>query len=167
MFFDGHLSPACCGIVLLPHQIEKQRQYLQHIWRDGRKGSVHDYGLLPNYFPKHLVSLGGSRQVNTDYPGFATLQKHIYLLVLCLQPCSDERFPPGGSSVPLPGVCSLSQFSSGSHGALSAAPSHGRHPQAHPATEAPAAGPAELEQPPSTRSLLQLSNTEGCRFFCL
>ncbi|XP_019133387.2 uncharacterized protein si:ch73-242m19.1 [Larimichthys crocea] len=45
---------------ILDNQIEKQRQYLQRIWRDDRKNSVHDYGLPPNYVPKHLVSLGGS-----------------------------------------------------------------------------------------------------------
>ncbi|XP_051252376.1 uncharacterized protein si:ch73-242m19.1 isoform X2 [Dicentrarchus labrax] len=45
---------------ILDNQIEKQRQYLQHIWRDDRKGSIHDYGLPPNYVPQHLVSLGGS-----------------------------------------------------------------------------------------------------------
>uniref|UniRef100_A0AAQ6IJB5 Si:ch73-242m19.1 n=1 Tax=Anabas testudineus TaxID=64144 RepID=A0AAQ6IJB5_ANATE len=45
---------------ILDNQIEKQRQYLQRIWRDDRKGSSRDYGLLPNYIPKHLVSLGGS-----------------------------------------------------------------------------------------------------------
>lgn len=55
----------CDRFCYLCHQIEKQRQYLQRIWRDDRKGSIHDYGLLPNYVPKHLVSLGGSRQVNT------------------------------------------------------------------------------------------------------
>ncbi|XP_067336381.1 uncharacterized protein si:ch73-242m19.1 isoform X1 [Channa argus] len=44
---------------ILDNQIEKQRQYLQRIWRDDR-GSVGDYGLPPNYIPKHLVSLGGS-----------------------------------------------------------------------------------------------------------
>ncbi|XP_074517834.1 coiled-coil domain-containing protein 162-like [Sebastes fasciatus] len=45
---------------ILDTQIEKQRQYLQRIWRDDRKGSVHDFGLPPKYIPKHLVSLGGS-----------------------------------------------------------------------------------------------------------
>ncbi|TKS86985.1 Coiled-coil domain-containing protein 162 [Collichthys lucidus] len=49
---------------ILDNQIEKQRQYLQRIWRDDRKNSVHDYGLPPNYVPKHLVSLGGSRRVH-------------------------------------------------------------------------------------------------------
>ncbi|KAM6968645.1 coiled-coil domain-containing protein 162 [Tautogolabrus adspersus] len=46
---------------ILDHQIDKQRQYLQRIWRDDHKGSFYDYGLLPNFTPKHLVSLGGSR----------------------------------------------------------------------------------------------------------
>ncbi|XP_049452775.1 uncharacterized protein si:ch73-242m19.1 isoform X1 [Epinephelus fuscoguttatus] len=45
---------------ILDNQIEKQRQYLQRIWRDDQKGSVHDFGLPPKYIPKHLVSLGGS-----------------------------------------------------------------------------------------------------------
>ncbi|XP_065822727.1 uncharacterized protein [Labrus bergylta] len=46
---------------ILDHQIDKQRQYLQRIWRDDHKGSFNDYGLLPNFTPKHQVSLGGSR----------------------------------------------------------------------------------------------------------
>lgn len=78
-----------------------------------------------------------------------------------LQPCTDEHLPPGGSSVPLPGFCSLSRFSSGSLGALSAAPSREHHRQTGPATAAPAGGPAELEWPGFTRSLLQCSDTEG------
>ncbi|KAM3594364.1 uncharacterized protein V6R79_006445 [Siganus canaliculatus] len=45
---------------ILNDQIEKQRLYLQHIWRDDHRASVHGYGLPPNYVPKHLVSLGGS-----------------------------------------------------------------------------------------------------------
>uniref|UniRef100_UPI0037E99645 uncharacterized protein n=1 Tax=Semicossyphus pulcher TaxID=241346 RepID=UPI0037E99645 len=45
---------------ILHNQIDKQRQYLHRIWRDDHKGSVHDYGLPPNYVPKHVVSLGGS-----------------------------------------------------------------------------------------------------------
>ncbi|XP_044023592.1 uncharacterized protein si:ch73-242m19.1 isoform X2 [Siniperca chuatsi] len=45
---------------ILNNQIEKQRQHLQRIWRDDHKGSIHDYGLPPNYVPEHLVSLGGS-----------------------------------------------------------------------------------------------------------
>nr|XP_046268697.1 uncharacterized protein si:ch73-242m19.1 isoform X2 [Scatophagus argus] len=51
---------------ILDSQIEKQRRYLQRIWRDDRKGSVHDYGLPPNYIPKHLVSLGGSSPALMD-----------------------------------------------------------------------------------------------------
>ncbi|XP_041669132.1 uncharacterized protein LOC121526549 [Cheilinus undulatus] len=50
---------------ILDNQIDKQRQYLECIWRDDHKGSIYDFGLLPNYTPKHLVSLGGSRQVDT------------------------------------------------------------------------------------------------------
>ncbi|XP_047197601.1 coiled-coil domain-containing protein 162 isoform X2 [Hippoglossus stenolepis] len=45
---------------VLDNQIEKQRQYLQRIWRDDRQGSTHDFGLPLNYVPKHMVSLGGS-----------------------------------------------------------------------------------------------------------
>ncbi|XP_008289483.1 coiled-coil domain-containing protein 162 [Stegastes partitus] len=45
---------------VLDNQIKTQRQYLDRIWRDDRKGSFSDYGLPPNYAPKHLVSLGGS-----------------------------------------------------------------------------------------------------------
>ncbi|TDG99230.1 hypothetical protein EPR50_G00207510 [Perca flavescens] len=45
---------------ILDNQIEKQRQYLQRIWRDDGNGCVHDFGLPPKYVPKHLVSLGGS-----------------------------------------------------------------------------------------------------------
>lgn len=52
--------------VVSSHQIENQRQYLQRIWRHHSKGSTHEYGLPLNYVPKHLVSLGGSRQVNTQ-----------------------------------------------------------------------------------------------------
>ncbi|KAM7376223.1 hypothetical protein PAMP_005966 [Pampus punctatissimus] len=51
---------------VLDNQIEKQRQYLQRIWRSDSKDSIHDYGLPPNYVPKHLVSLGGSRHLFSD-----------------------------------------------------------------------------------------------------
>lgn len=95
---------------------------------------------------------------------FGVLQKYVYPLVSRLQPCTDERLPPGGPSVPLHGLCGLSQLSSGSHRNLSAAPSRQHRRQARPATEAPAAGPAELDPPGLTWSLLQLSDTEGCRF---
>ncbi|KAA8581911.1 coiled-coil domain-containing protein 162 [Etheostoma spectabile] len=44
---------------ILDNQIEKQRQYLQRIWRDNGNGSIHNFGLPPKYIPKHLVSLGG------------------------------------------------------------------------------------------------------------
>uniref|UniRef100_UPI00403A150E coiled-coil domain containing 162 isoform 2 n=1 Tax=Danio rerio TaxID=7955 RepID=UPI00403A150E len=47
--------------LVLNNQIDEQRQYLQRIWRDGQKGSPSEYGLPPNYIPKHLVSIGGSR----------------------------------------------------------------------------------------------------------
>nr|XP_020463698.1 uncharacterized protein LOC109964611 isoform X3 [Monopterus albus]XP_020463699.1 uncharacterized protein LOC109964611 isoform X3 [Monopterus albus]XP_020463700.1 uncharacterized protein LOC109964611 isoform X3 [Monopterus albus] len=45
---------------ILDNQVERQRQYLQRIWRASRNVSNHDYGLPPNFIPKHLVSLGGS-----------------------------------------------------------------------------------------------------------
>ncbi|XP_033180902.1 uncharacterized protein LOC113127098 isoform X2 [Mastacembelus armatus] len=45
---------------ILDNQIEKQRRYLQRVWRGSSKGSIDDYGLPLNYIPKHLVSLGGS-----------------------------------------------------------------------------------------------------------
>ncbi|XP_029350211.1 uncharacterized protein LOC115036227 [Echeneis naucrates] len=51
---------------ILDNQIENQRQYLQRIWRDKHKGSVHDYGLPLNYIPKHLVSLGGDSPALTN-----------------------------------------------------------------------------------------------------
>lgn len=55
--------------MILPHQIENQRLYLHHIWREGSRGSAQDYGLPPNYTPRHLVSLGGSRQEDaTQFP---------------------------------------------------------------------------------------------------
>lgn len=52
-------------IFFLPHQIENQRLYLHRIWREGSRGSAQDYGLPLNYAPRHLVSLGGSRQENS------------------------------------------------------------------------------------------------------
>ncbi|XP_074547863.1 uncharacterized protein LOC141806315 isoform X3 [Halichoeres trimaculatus] len=45
---------------ILDNQIDKQRQYLQHIWRDDHKGSTYDFGLPPNFTPKQLVSLSAS-----------------------------------------------------------------------------------------------------------
>ncbi|XP_062253462.1 uncharacterized protein LOC133962042 [Platichthys flesus] len=45
---------------VLDNQIENQRQYLQRIWREDRKGSTQDFGLPLNYVPKHMVSVGGS-----------------------------------------------------------------------------------------------------------
>lgn len=52
--------------MILPHQIENQRLYLHRIWREGSRGSAQDYGLPLNYIPRHLVSLGGSRQENAQ-----------------------------------------------------------------------------------------------------
>ncbi|CAJ1073323.1 uncharacterized protein si:ch73-242m19.1 isoform X2 [Xyrichtys novacula] len=51
---------------ILDNQIDKQRQYLHRVWRDDHKGSSSDYGLPPNYTPKHLVSLGGSSPALMD-----------------------------------------------------------------------------------------------------
>ncbi|KAG7510523.1 hypothetical protein JOB18_024247 [Solea senegalensis] len=45
---------------ILDNQIEKQRLYLQRVWRGDDKGSIYNYGLPLNYVPKHSVSLGGS-----------------------------------------------------------------------------------------------------------
>ncbi|XP_058604874.1 uncharacterized protein si:ch73-242m19.1 isoform X3 [Onychostoma macrolepis] len=47
--------------VVLNSQIDEQRQYLERIWREGQSGCSSEYGLPPNYIPKHLVSVGGSR----------------------------------------------------------------------------------------------------------
>ncbi|XP_050989917.1 uncharacterized protein si:ch73-242m19.1 [Labeo rohita] len=47
--------------LVLNNQIDEQRQYLERIWREGQNGCPCEYGLPPNYVPKHLVSIGGSR----------------------------------------------------------------------------------------------------------
>ncbi|XP_051725343.1 uncharacterized protein si:ch73-242m19.1 isoform X1 [Ctenopharyngodon idella] len=47
--------------LVLNNQIDEQRQYLERIWREGQNGCSSEYGLPPNYIPKHLVSVGGSR----------------------------------------------------------------------------------------------------------
>ncbi|XP_016401411.1 uncharacterized protein si:ch73-242m19.1 [Sinocyclocheilus rhinocerous] len=47
--------------LVLNNQIDEQRQYLERIWREGQNGCPSEYGLPPNYIPKHLVSVGGSR----------------------------------------------------------------------------------------------------------
>ncbi|XP_056624604.1 uncharacterized protein si:ch73-242m19.1 isoform X2 [Triplophysa dalaica] len=44
---------------VLNNQIDTQRQYLERIWRERPNGFACDYGLPPNYIPKHLVSVGG------------------------------------------------------------------------------------------------------------
>lgn len=98
---------------------------------------------LPNIW-SHLEAAGRKTQKSCR-SGSSALQQLVYLLVLCLQPGADERLPPGGSPVPLPGLCGLSGSSSGSRRALSAAPSHDLHPQSHPEAEAPAGGSAELD----------------------
>ncbi|XP_067312201.1 uncharacterized protein si:ch73-242m19.1 [Pseudorasbora parva] len=46
--------------LVLNNQIDEQRQYLVRIWREGQNGCRSEYGLPPNYIPKHLVSVGGS-----------------------------------------------------------------------------------------------------------
>ncbi|XP_051501949.1 uncharacterized protein si:ch73-242m19.1 [Myxocyprinus asiaticus] len=46
--------------LVLNNQIDEQRQYLERIWREGQNGCPSEYGLPPNYIPKHLVSIGGS-----------------------------------------------------------------------------------------------------------
>ncbi|CAB1331275.1 unnamed protein product [Coregonus sp. 'balchen'] len=50
---------------VLDNQIDRQREYLHRVWRGGQgQGATPcDYGLPPNYAAKHLVSLGGGRQV--------------------------------------------------------------------------------------------------------
>ncbi|CDQ59624.1 unnamed protein product [Oncorhynchus mykiss] len=50
---------------VLDNQIDRQRQYLHQVWRggQGQEATPCDYGLPPNYVAKHLVSLGGGRQV--------------------------------------------------------------------------------------------------------
>ncbi|KAM7403482.1 hypothetical protein PAMA_004100 [Pampus argenteus] len=67
-FVQAYRDEVCCLQThqqlikdVLDNQIEKQRQYLQRIWRSD---SIHGYGLPPNYVPKHLASLGGSRHVH-------------------------------------------------------------------------------------------------------
>ncbi|XP_005736840.1 uncharacterized protein ccdc162p [Pundamilia nyererei] len=46
---------------ILDNQIERQRLYLQCIWRNDHKGFITSYGRPPNYVPQYLVSLGGTR----------------------------------------------------------------------------------------------------------
>lgn len=41
------------------NKIDEQRRYLERIWRERPSGFECDYGLPPNYIPKHLVSIGG------------------------------------------------------------------------------------------------------------
>ncbi|KAI4884589.1 hypothetical protein NFI96_034543 [Prochilodus magdalenae] len=47
--------------LVLNTQIDKQRQYLERIWRgEQRRNCPHEYGFPLNYVPKQLVSVGGS-----------------------------------------------------------------------------------------------------------
>ncbi|XP_025756859.1 uncharacterized protein si:ch73-242m19.1 isoform X3 [Oreochromis niloticus] len=46
---------------ILDNQIERQRLYLQRIWRNDHKAFITSYGRPPNYVPQYLVSLGGGR----------------------------------------------------------------------------------------------------------
>ncbi|XP_030575513.1 coiled-coil domain-containing protein 162 [Archocentrus centrarchus] len=46
---------------ILDNQIERQRLYLQRIWRNDCKSFLTNYGRPPNYVPQYVVSLGGSR----------------------------------------------------------------------------------------------------------
>ncbi|XP_063773167.1 uncharacterized protein LOC134909816 isoform X2 [Pseudophryne corroboree] len=55
---------------VLSSQIEYQREFVQRVWRDGRKGGVYEFGLPLNTATKQLVSL------NTSCPAL----KNIYLL---------------------------------------------------------------------------------------
>lgn len=66
--------------MIRPHQIENQRLYLRRICREGDRGTIKDYGLPPNYTPRHLVSLGGSRQENTPEPRWVFSSATAFLL---------------------------------------------------------------------------------------
>ncbi|XP_068087378.1 coiled-coil domain-containing protein 162-like isoform X5 [Hyperolius riggenbachi] len=55
---------------VLNNQIETQREFVQKVWRDGRKGGFLDFGLPLNVITKLLVSL------NTSSPAL----KNVYLL---------------------------------------------------------------------------------------
>lgn len=75
----------CCS----SEQIERQRLYLQCIWRNDHKGFITSYGRPPNYVPQYLVSLGGTRQVKLNSCGRLYTIKHNYFLLLMLM-----FFPP-------------------------------------------------------------------------
>ncbi|XP_044147086.1 uncharacterized protein LOC122935380 [Bufo gargarizans] len=55
---------------VLKSQIENQREFVQKVWRDGRKGGIYDFGLPLNIVKKPLVSL------NTSCPDL----RNVYLL---------------------------------------------------------------------------------------
>ncbi|XP_075058991.1 uncharacterized protein LOC142144265 [Mixophyes fleayi] len=55
---------------VLNSQIESQREFVQKVWRDGRKGGFYEFGLPLNIVTKPLVSL------NTSCPAL----KNVYLL---------------------------------------------------------------------------------------
>lgn len=137
--------------MILPHQIENQRLYLHRIWREGSRGSAQDYGLPPNYTPRHLVSLGGSRQEDATQfllrRVFESPTAFVLTRLCCCssQPGADQRLPPGGPPLSLSGLRRLSGCRSGSRPDLPAALGHQRHPQAPPEAEAFAGGAAVLE----------------------
>ncbi|XP_073725281.1 uncharacterized protein [Misgurnus anguillicaudatus] len=70
---------------VLNKQIDEQRQYLERIWRERQNGFPCDYGLPPNYIPKHLVSVGGC------WPAL----KSVYLLELHPSLCLASRLYEG------------------------------------------------------------------------
>ncbi|KAG9493346.1 hypothetical protein GDO78_001317 [Eleutherodactylus coqui] len=55
---------------VLKSQLENQREFVQKVWRDGRNGSIYDFGVPLNIVTKPLVSL------NTSCPAL----KNVYLL---------------------------------------------------------------------------------------
>ncbi|KAI7805082.1 putative transmembrane protein FLJ37396, partial [Triplophysa rosa] len=70
---------------VLNKQIDTQRQYLERIWRERPNGFARDYGLPPNYIPKHLVSVGGCWPV----------LKSVYLLEVHPSLCLASRLYEG------------------------------------------------------------------------
>ncbi|KAA0710836.1 Coiled-coil domain-containing protein 162 [Triplophysa tibetana] len=70
---------------VLNNQIDEQRQYLERIWRERPNGFACDYGLPPNYIPKHLVSVGGCWPV----------LKSVYLLEVHPSLCLASRLYEG------------------------------------------------------------------------
>ncbi|KAL3968597.1 granzyme K [Sarotherodon galilaeus] len=76
---------------ILDNQIERQRLYLQRIWRNDHKAFITSYGRPPNYVPQYLVSLGGGRHVKTAVEELYTI-KHDYFLLLTLMPALMNVF---------------------------------------------------------------------------